>query len=177
MNKKKLATVWLDGCSGCHMSVLDMDELLIELNELIELVYSPLVDHKIIPDDIDITLVEGAISSTDDLEKIHKLRKNSAMLVSLGDCAVTGNVPSMRNHFNVNEVMKRSYEENVDENPGSPTSVVPQLLPQTRPVHEYVPVDFYIPGCPPSAAAIHHVLVELLNGRKPDVSEMTRFGA
>lgn len=177
MTKKKLATVWLDGCSGCHMSILDMDELLIELNEVIELVYSPLVDLKVIPEDIDICLVEGAISSTEDLEKIKKLRKNSELIVSLGDCAVTGNVPSMRNHFNVGEVMSRSYEENADENPGSPTRVVPQLLPQTRPVHEYVKVDLYIPGCPPSASAIHHVLVELLEGRCPDINEMTRFGA
>ncbi len=159
------------------MSVLDMDELLIELNEIIELVYSPLVDHKTIPEDIDITLVEGAISSTDDLEKINKLRANSAMIVSLGDCAVTGNVPSMRNHFNVKDVLHRSYEENVDENPCIPMLQIPQLLPQSKPVHEYVKVDYFIPGCPPSAAAIHHVLVELLNGNKPEVTEVTQFGA
>ena len=97
MSKLKLATVWLDGCSGCHMSFLDMDERLLELAELVDVVYSPLVDTKEFPDEVDIALVEGAVASVDDEKKIRKIRAHSKMLVAMGDCAITGNVPSMRN--------------------------------------------------------------------------------
>src|SRR5436305_6551169 len=99
MSKKKLATVWLDGCSGCHMSFLDMDERLLELAEQADLVYSPLVDRKDFPDSVDIALVEGSVSNEDDLTKIKKVRAHTRILVSLGDCAVTSNVPGMRNAF------------------------------------------------------------------------------
>ena len=97
MSKLKLATVWLDGCSGCHMSFLDMDERLIELAELVDVVYSPIVDTKEFPDNVDIALVEGAVASVDDEKKIKKIRAHSKMLIAMGDCAVAGNVPSMRN--------------------------------------------------------------------------------
>ena len=93
MSKLKLATVWLDGCSGCHMSFLDMDERLLELAEVVDLVYSPIVDTKEFPDEVDIALVEGAVASVDDEKKIKKIRAHSKMLVAMGDCAVTGNVP------------------------------------------------------------------------------------
>ena len=177
MSRKKLATVWLDGCSGCHMSFLDMDERLIELASLADLVYSPLVDTKEFPPDVDITLVEGAVSSEEDLHKIQKIRRQTKLLVSLGDCAVTANVPAMRNPFPVQAVCDRAYRENVTQTAGTPDQVVPRLLPYARPVHEVVPVDVFIPGCPPSADVIHYALTELLEGRVPALSSRTRFGA
>ncbi len=177
MSKKRLATVWLDGCSGCHMSFLDIDERLIALGDVAELVYSPLVDAKIFPEDVDITLIEGAVSSEEDLHKIQMVRQRTKTLVSLGDCAVTANVPSMRNPFGTKPVYDRAYRENVTFDPGIPDQVVPPLLPYSRPVHEVVPVDVYVPGCPPSADTIFHVVSELLEGRKPDLSARTRFGA
>jgi NAD-reducing hydrogenase small subunit len=88
-NKKTLATVWLDGCSGCHMSFLDIDERLLALAEKADLVYSPLVDRKNFPEMVDVTLIEGAVSNEDDLAKIRKVRAHTKILVSLGDCAVT----------------------------------------------------------------------------------------
>ena len=112
MSKLKLATIWLDGCSGCHMSFLDMDERLIGILEIADLVYSPLVDIKEFPEDVDITLVEGAVSTTDDLKKLRKAREHSKLLVALGDCAVTGNVPSMRNTFGRTAVLDTVYIEN-----------------------------------------------------------------
>ena len=93
MSKLKLATVWLDGCSGCHMSFLDMDERLLELADLVDVVYSPIVDTKEFPDNVDIALVEGAVASVDDEKKIKKIRAHSKMLIAIGDCAITGNVP------------------------------------------------------------------------------------
>ncbi|MBI1387250.1 MAG: NADP oxidoreductase [bacterium] len=177
MTKLRLATTWLDGCSGCHMSFLDMDELLVDLAGQIEVVYGPLVDRKDVPEEIDIALVEGAVSSEHDLELVRKLRANSRILVSLGDCAVTSNVPAMRNHFPVKQVLECGYQQNADRNQSIPSDVIPALLPQTRPIHEYIPVDVFIPGCPPCAKAIHFALAALLKGETPDVHELTRFGA
>lgn len=173
---KTLATVWLDGCSGCHMSLLDMDERLIELSSQFQLVYSPLVDRKTFPDRVDVTLVEGAVASEDDLKKIRKIREHTHILVSLGDCALTGNVSAMRNTFGPQPVLLRVYQENVDLHPQVPTIGVPALLDRVRPVHEVVPVDVYVPGCPPSADTIYQVLSETLAGRLPNLGGIAHFG-
>ena len=177
MSKLKLATVWLDGCSGCHMSFLDMDENLFALAEQVELVYSPLVDQKVFPDQVDITLVEGAVSTDEDVHKIQHIRERTRTLISLGDCAVTANVPSMRNPFGVKAICDRAYRENVTLDAGMPDHQLPKLLDRSIPVNEVVPVDVFVPGCPPSADVIVYVLTELLAGREPDLSARTRFGA
>lgn len=177
MSRKKLATVWLDGCSGCHMSFLDIDERLIELAEKVQLVYSPLVDSKEFPPDVDIALVEGAVSSEEDLHKIQLIRNRTKLLVSLGDCAVTANVPAMRNPFTVQAVYDRAYRENTTLTEGTPHDVVPRLLSYARPVHEVVHVDVFVPGCPPSADVIYYTLTELLEGRTPELTTRTHFGA
>jgi NAD-reducing hydrogenase small subunit len=177
MSKLKLATVWLDGCSGCHMSFLDMDERLLELAELVDVVYSPLVDAKEFPAGVDIALVEGAVSSADDEKKIRKVRAHSKMLVAMGDCAVTGNVPSMRNPIGPEAILNRAYMENASAQQQIPCVVVPKLLKVVRPVHELVTVDVFLPGCPPSAATFHTVLMALVNGEPLDIPALTRFGA
>jgi len=176
MSKTRLATVWMDGCSGCHMSLLDMDERILQIAPLIDLVYSPLVDAKEFPENVDVVLIEGAVSSEEDLEKIQKVRSRSKFLVALGDCAVTSNVPGMRNQFTVEEVENRAYIENAGLNQHIPKEVIPALLQRSRPVHEFVKVDLFVPGCPPPADTIFYVLSELLAGRMPDVTDKTRFG-
>ena len=177
MTRARLATVWLDGCSGCHMSFLDIDEQLLDLADQIELVYSPLVDRKDFPDEVDITLVEGAVSSEEDLEKIRHIREHTHTLISLGDCAVTGNVPSLRNSIGAEPVLRRAYLEPDLLNPQVPTENIPRLLAIVRPVHSVVTVDIYVPGCQPSSHTILYVLTELLAGRTPDLNGKTRFGA
>lgn len=176
MSKIKFATVWLDGCSGCHMSFLDTDEKLLELASKIEVVYSPLVDNKIFPKNVDVTLVEGAVSSDEDLKKIQAIRSKTKILIALGDCAVTGNIPSMRNKFAVNAIMRRAYVENATVGGKIPDVDLPTLLPEARPVHEVVKVDIYLPGCPPPADVIYYVISELLANRIPNVEQRTRFG-
>lgn len=174
MSKVTMATVWLDGCSGCHMSFLDIDEALLDLAARIDLVYSPLVDNKAFPEMVDVTLIEGAVSSEHDLEKIRHVRAHTRVLVSLGDCAVTGNVPAMRNPFSVQDVIQRAYFENASNNLQQPNEVIPALLAKVRPVHHVVPVDVFVPGCPPSAQTILQALTDLLDGKQPELN--ARFG-
>lgn len=174
--KAQIATAWLDGCSGCHMSVVDMDEKLIDLAGMIDLVYSPLVDTKEFPEQVDVALVEGAVNNMDEVEKIRYIRAHTKILVSLGDCAVTCNVPSMRNAYKRDVVMQRAYVENATHDQQIPDQNVPPLLKRAHAIHEIVKVDVFVPGCPPPTAAIVFALAELLEGRLPDVSAATRFG-
>jgi len=176
MKKLKVATVWLDGCSGCHMALIDMDATIISLARKIDLVYSPLVDAQEFPEEVDVSLVEGAVSSQEDLGKLLKIRQRTQLLVSLGDCAVTGNVPAMRNSVPVNKLLQRVYVEGAETNKGVPTSGVPPLLKNARPLREFVDVDVYLPGCPPPAKSIAAVIVDLLEGRKPGANLKLKFG-
>ena len=176
MSKIKLATVWLDGCSGCHMSLLDIDEGIIQVAQKANLVYGPLVDAQEFPEGVDVTLVEGAVSNQDDLKLIQQVRRRSRMIVSLGDCAVTSNVPAIRNSIPVKTLLERIYVEGVQQNPGVPSESVPALLKRALPVHEVVKVDLHVPGCPPSPKAIAFVIGELFAGRRPDLTSRVKFG-
>lgn len=179
--KPRLATVWLAGCSGCHMSFLDLDEWLLELAELAEIVYCPVAsDRKKYPHDVDIALVEGAVANTDNLELLHQVRANTRTLVSFGDCAITANIPGMRNMLRGSDpVLRRSYLELADNSGQFPHApgIVPELLERVLPVHELVPVEVYLPGCPPAAERIRVVLESLLQGELPQLSgDQIRFG-
>lgn len=176
MKKVKVATVWLDGCSGCHMSLLDMDAAIISLGRRIDLVYGPLVDAQEFPEDVDVTLVEGAVSSQDDLNKLQKIRQRTNVLISLGDCAVTGNVPAMRNSVPVYKLLQRVYVDGADEKKLVPSDRVPPLLKQARPLREFVKVDICLPGCPPPSKNILSAINDLLEGKKPDGNLKVKFG-
>ena len=175
--KPTLATVWLGGCSGCHMSFLDLDERLIELAGKVDLLASPLVDTKAkdFPR-VDITLVEGAVVNEEHVETLHRIRERSRVLVAFGDCAVTGNVSALRNSWPVDEVFDRAYRETSSVVHGVPSgdAGVPRLLPKARPLHELVKVDLWLQGCPPDADRIWEALSALLEGREPRLER--RFG-
>ena len=175
MKKLKVATVWLDGCSGCHMSLLDMDAAIISLAQKIELVYGPLVDAQEFPEDVDVTLVEGAVSSQDDLNKIQKIRQRTHLLVAMGDCAVTGNVPAMRNSIPVTRMLQCVYASG-GEARTIPSEGVPVLLKQARPIREFVTVDVSLPGCPPPSKSIAGVIAALLDGKKTESAAGVKFG-
>jgi len=162
--RPRVATAWLAGCSGCHMSFLDLDEALFDLAERADVVFGPLTDTKVFPADVDLTLVEGAVANTDNLELAHAIRANTRVVVSFGDCAVTGNITALRNALgSPSELLQRVYVEHPDLTGVVPTEVVPALLPKVQPLHEAIGVDVYLPGCPPDAARIKTALFALLD--------------
>ncbi len=168
MSKARVATIWLGGCSGCHMSFLDMDEWLIDLAGRIELTASPISDLKEIPE-VDVGIVEGTVCNDENIEVLRDLRSKSKTLVAIGDCAAYGGISAMRNQYPLDEVYRRAYIETestmLGDVPGD--GLLPELLEQARPIQEIVKVDAYIPGCPPSADNIRYALTELLEGRIP----------
>jgi NAD-reducing hydrogenase small subunit len=172
-----VATVWLSGCSGCHMSFLDQDERLIDLAQKITLVHSPFADIKEFPQNVAVTLIEGAVANEDQKEMLKKVRSRTKILVSMGDCAVTGNVTALRNGWPHSDqaILERAYGDPSNLQAQIPTQV-PKLLIHARPLHEVVKVDFFIPGCPPSADLIHYVLTELLAGKTPNMEEKSKYG-
>jgi NAD-reducing hydrogenase small subunit len=172
----KIGTCWLDGCSGCHMSLLDIDEGIVGVLRKADIVFGPLVDAQEWPEGVDVALIEGAVSSSDDLHMAQTARERSRIVVALGDCAVTGNVPAMRNGIPTRRLLERIYVEGATANPGVPTDGVPTLLKQVEPLHEVIKVDVHVPGCPPKPNAILQVLSDLLEGRKPDLGSKLRFG-
>ena len=175
--KARFATVWLSGCSGCHMSFLDLDERLIDLAQKTTLVHSPIADVKDFPDNVAVTLIEGAVANEDQKEMLKRVRSRTKVLVSLGDCAVTGNVTALRNGWPHSDqaILERAYGDPSNLQAQIPTQV-PKLLIHARPLHEVVKVDFFIPGCPPSADLIHYVLTELLAGKTPNMEEKSKYG-
>ena len=180
--KVRLATVWFGGCSGCHMSFLDLDEFLIDLVDLVDIVYSPVVDMKEYPENVDVCLIEGAICNEDNLELLHKIRGRTKVLVSFGDCAVTANVPAIRNQLglgNAESVLQRAYIDSTQDNPCIPKQdgIVPPLLKRVMPVHEVVHVEHFLPGCPPPAAHIKALVSQMLSGVEPKLEgKQLKFG-
>lgn len=179
MTKPRVATAWLNGCSGCHMSFLDMDERLFDLADKIDLVYSPLADLKAFPPNVDVTLVEGAVNNSENEELAHTIRRNSRLVISFGDCATTGNVTAMRNRFTAEAIERRAYLELSDRNPMIPNEyeIIATLLKKAIPLHEVIKVDLFLHGCPPSADEIWFAVTELLAGRVPVLpTAYLRFG-
>lgn len=161
------------------MSFLDLDERLIELAGKMELVFSPIADIKEFPHNVDVALVEGAVATVEHEHEARIIRRNSRYVVSFGDCAVTGNVTAMRNPLPVEDVLTRSYVDLADVNPRIPRSypTIAELMRSARPLHEIIPVDAFIHGCPPTADQIWSAVSELLEGRMPVLSHVfLRYG-
>jgi NAD-reducing hydrogenase small subunit len=149
----------------------------VELAKAIELVYGPLVDAKVFPENVDVTLVEVAVANEEQLETLKEVRGKTKVLISLGDCATTGNVPALRNALKDSDkaVLEMAFIDTSEVNPQVPTEV-PQLLKKVRLLHEVVKVDFFIPGCPPHADIITYVLTELISGRIPNMEGRSKYG-
>lgn len=172
MAKPKVASDWLAGCAGCHMSFLDIDERIIKVVELVDLRATPITDLKH-PDEsgVDVGILEGGINNTTNEEVAKTMRKRCKILVALGDCAVFGGVPAMRNFFTLEETLRRGYieTESTDSEGKIPSSPELAKMTRVRAIHEIVPVDIFVPGCPPDADIIFYVLSELAQGHMPDL--------
>ena len=174
MEKKKLATVWLGGCSGCHMSFLDIDERILDLVALADIVKSPIVDGKTLPP-VDIALVEGSVTSDEHQRELLHIRKQAKILVAMGDCAVMTNITGMRNYFPLQEVIDTAYSSAPSNDATGTAPDDPLLLKlhdKVVPLQEVVHVDYVIPGCPPKADTILYVLLELLQDKEPDLKKV-----
>lgn len=172
MAKPKVASDWLAGCAGCHMSFLDIDERIIELVKLVDLRSTPITDLKV-PDveGVDVGILEGGISNTYNEEVAIRMRERSKILVALGDCAVFGGVPAMRNFFGADEALKRAYIETESTDSSGKVPSDPELSTpvHVKPISDVVKVDVFIPGCAPSADLIFYFLSELAQGRMPEI--------
>lgn len=166
--KIRLATTSLAGCFGCHMSFLDIDERLFPLLELVEFDRTPLTDIKVCGP-CDIGLIEGGASNAENVEVLREFRRQCRILIALGACAVTGGLPAQRNHLNLEDCLTEVYLTGPDmENSRIPNDPeLPLVLDKVYPLHEIVKVDYFIPGCPPSADAIWAFLTQLLAGQEP----------
>jgi len=159
------------------MSFLDLDERLLDLAEIVDICYSPILDIKEFPEGVDIVLVEGAVANEEHVRDLRRIRERAQVLVAFGDCAVTGNVTAMRNLFSVEDVLQRAYgEATVVTGVPSGNGIVPKLLERVLRVQDVVAVDYFLPGCPPGAGVIYDFLIALLSGKKPS-NEGWKFGS
>jgi F420-non-reducing hydrogenase small subunit len=165
-----IATTWLQGCSGCHIALLDLHEELLEVLGAVDIQYSPIVDIKDVPH-VAVGIVEGAVGNQDNAEMLATFRERSKTLVAFGTCACFGGLPGLRNLFSREEVLRRGYVETESTVDGRvPAGAdLPALAEYVKPLNQVVPVDYYIPGCPPLPATIKHALVALVTGGTPEV--------
>ena len=175
MAKKIMATASLAGCFGCHMSFLDIDERLFDLLEIVELNKSPLDDIKKFTKRCDIGLIEGGCCNDENVHNLIDFRKNCDVLVSVGECAIMGGLPSLRNWIPLKECLEEAYLNGptvLDCNekkiiPNDPD--IPKILDRVYPCHEIVKIDYFLPGCPPSADLIWNALYALATGKPLDL--------
>ena len=165
-DKIKLATASLCGCFGCHMSLLDIDERILDLVKLVEFDRSPINDIKTVGD-CDVGIIEGGVANAENVEVLREFRKHCKILVAVGACAVNGGIPAMRNSVTLKQCLVESYVNGVGvDNPMIPDDLeIPMLLNKVHPIHEVVKVDYFLPGCPPSGDTIWTFLTELIEGK------------
>ena len=177
MSKPIVATASLSGCFGCHMSILDIDARILDLIELVEFNKSPVTDIKKFTKRCNIGIIEGGCCNHENVENLRDFRENCDILISLGECAIMGGLPAMRNRLTIEECLKEAYLDGptvVNANKGKilpNDDELPMLLDRVYPCHEIVKIDYFLPGCPPRADLIWNALVALLTGSEMDIPE------
>ena len=170
MSKPIVATTSLAGCFGCHMSLLDIDDRILELIELVDFNKSPIDDIKDFTEMCDIGIIEGGCCNSENVHVLKDFRKNCKILVSLGECAIMGGLPAMRNNIPIKECLEEAYLNGPSTQDANPDKIIPNneelpiILDKVYPCHEVVKIDYYLPGCPPRADLIWNALVALVTG-------------
>lgn len=172
-NKILIATTSLAGCFGCHMSFLDIDERFFTLCEHVVFDRSPFTDIKHCGEHVDVGLIEGGLCNAENVATLREFRRHVKILVAVGACAINGGIPAMRNHIPLKECLEESYLQAIGiDSPQIPNDPeLPLLLDRVRPIHEVVKVDYFLPGCPPSAEVFWTFLMDLLAARQPQLPE------
>ncbi len=169
MGKPKVATASLAGCFGCHMSLLDIDERILKLVELIDFDKSPIDDIKTFSGPVEIGLIEGGVCNEENVHVLQDFRKHCGVLISVGDCAIMGGIPALRNTIPLQECLDEAYINGPTvHNPSGKVPAgpeIPLLLNKVYPLHEVVKIDYHLPGCPPPADTLWEALVALLTDK------------
>ncbi len=170
MSKPVIATASLAGCFGCHMSLLDIDERILTLVDLVEFNKSPIDDIKRFTKPVDVGLIEGGCCNSENVEVLRSFRKNCRVLVSVGECAIMGGLPALRNSIPLKECLEEAYLNSPTVDPSDPPVIpndedLPIILDKVYPCHEVVTIDHFLPGCPPSADLIWEAVTALVEGR------------
>jgi NAD-reducing hydrogenase small subunit len=178
MSKPVVATASLAGCFGCHMSILDIDERILTLIDLVEFNKSPIDDIKTFTKQCDIGIIEGGCCNSENVENLRLFRKNCKILISLGECAIMGGLPAMRNGIPIKECLDEAYLNcvTVDDKIIPNDEELPMILDRVYPCHEIVKIDYFLPGCAPRADLIWGALVALIKGTPLDLPyEVVKF--
>jgi len=169
MSKPVIATASLAGCFGCHMSLLDIDDRILKLIELVEFNKSPIDDIKKFTKAVDVGLIEGGCCNSENVEVLRYFRRNCKILVSVGECAIMGGLPALRNGIPLKECLDEAYMNSLTVDPADrlipDDEELPIILDKVYPCHEIVKIDYFLPGCPPSADLIWEALTALVEGR------------
>jgi NAD-reducing hydrogenase small subunit len=177
MSKPVIATASLAGCFGCHMSILDIDEKILDLVELVEFNKSPVDDIKEFTKMCDVGIIEGGCCNSENVHVLRDFRKNCKILISLGECAMMGGLPALRNGIPIKECLEEAYLNGPTIEKGNTIipndDELPMILDKVYPCHEIVKVDYFLPGCPPRAELIWDALVSLLQGKPMDLAYET----
>lgn len=172
MSKPVVATASLAGCFGCHMSLLDIDDRILTLIDLVEFNKSPVDDIKTFTKQCDIGIIEGGCCNSENVENLLSFRKNCKILISLGECAIMGGLPAMRNGLSVKECLDEAYLSGPTVSEGNKEKIMPNddelpmILDRVYPLHEIVKIDYFLPGCPPRADLIWEALSALVTGKE-----------
>lgn len=172
MSKPIVATTSLAGCFGCHMSLLDIDERILELMQLVEFDKSPINDIKKISRKCDIGLIEGGCCNSENVHVLKEFRENCKILISVGECAIMGGLPAMRNGIPLSECLEEAYQNGLTVKESNDARIFPNdpelpiILDKVYPCHEIVKIDYHLPGCPPRADLIWEALIAIITGNQ-----------
>ena len=173
MSKPKVATTSLAGCFGCHMSLLDIDDRILQLVELVQFDKSPIDDLKQFTGPCAVGLVEGGCCNEENVHVLQEFRKHCDVLISVGDCAIMVGIPAMRNTIPLQECLEEAYlngptvhnpERRIPDDPE-----IPLMLDKVYPCQEVVRIDYHLPGCPPPADTLWQALTALLANKPLDL--------